>query len=137
MIVLGFTMWAQYARIVRGNILAIKEQDFVEAARAVGVSKPRIMIRHLLPNVMAPIIVIATLNIAGAILLESGLSFLGFGAQPPTPSWGNMISTGRIYLRQAPHLATSAGLSIFVTVLAFNLVGDGLRDALDPRLKNR
>lgn len=137
MIVLGLTMWAQYARIVRGSILTIKEQDFVEAARAIGVSNPRIMMRHLLPNVLAPIIVIATLNIAGAILLESGLSFLGFGAQPPTPSWGNMISIGRVYLRQAPHLATSAGVAIFVTVLAFNLVGDGLRDALDPRLKNR
>ncbi|HIE48106.1 TPA: ABC transporter permease [Candidatus Bipolaricaulota bacterium] len=135
MVVLGLTMWSQYARIVRGNILTVKEQDFVEAARALGAGNLRIMWRHLLPNVMAPVIVVATLNVAGAILLESGLSFLGFGAQPPTPSWGNMIATGRVYLRQAPHIATSAGMAIFLTVLAFNLVGDGLRDVLDPRLK--
>jgi len=137
MIVLGFTMWARYARVVRGSVLSLREQTFVEGARAIGASRWRIMARYLLPNVLAPVIVIATLNVAGAILLESSLSFLGYGVQPPTPSWGSMIGAGRKFLRQAPHLATSAGLAIFFTVLAFNLLGDGLRDALDPRQKNR
>lgn len=137
MIVLGLTMWSQYARVVRGSVLALKEQDFVEGGRAIGASNVRIMSRYLLPNVLAPIIVTATVNVAGAILLESSLSFLGYGAQPPIASWGSMISAGRTFLRQAPHLATSAGLAIFLTVLAFNLVGDGLRDALDPRQKNK
>jgi peptide/nickel transport system permease protein len=137
MIILGLTMWAQYARVVRGSVLTLKQQDFVEGARAIGASRVRIMTRYLLPNVLAPIIVMATVNVAGAILLESSLSFLGYGVQPPTASWGSMIGTGRTFLRQAPHLATSAGLAIFFTVLAFNLVGDGLRDAFDPRQKNK
>jgi len=137
MIVLGLTMWAQYARVVRGSVLTLKQQDFVEGARAIGASRVRIMTRYLLPNVLAPIIVIATVNVAGAILLESSLSFLGFGVQPPTPSWGYMIGKGRSFLRQAPHMATAAGMAIFFTVLAFNLVGDGLRDAFDPRQKNK
>ncbi len=137
MLVLGLTMWAQYARVLRGTILSLKEQDFVEGARAIGASHLRIMFRYLLPNALAPIIVTATLSVAGAILLESGLSFLGYGVQPPQASWGAIIGMGRRFLRQAPHMATSAGLAIFFTVLAFNLVGDGLRDALDPRQKNR
>jgi len=137
MLVLGLTMWAPYARITRGKILSLKEQDFVEGARAIGASHTRIMFRYLLPNALAPIIVMATVSVAGAILLESGLSFLGYGVQPPQASWGAIIGMGRRFLRQAPHMATSAGLAIFFTVLAFNLVGDGLRDALDPRQKNR
>lgn len=135
MVVLGLTGWSEYARIVRGSVLALKDQEFVIAARAMGVPGPTIIFRHLLRNAMAPVIVVATLNVAGAILLESGLSFLGFGAQPPTASWGNIISAGKVFLKTAPHVATAAGVAIFITVLSFNLVGDGLRDALDPKMK--
>lgn len=135
-IALAIVGWAGVARLVRGQVLAVREREFVEAARAVGESDARIIVRQILPNCMAPVIVSATLGIPGAIMAEAGLSFLGLGAQPPTPSWGQMISIGRGYLRFAPWFSVYPGLAIMVTVLAFNLFGDGLRDALDPRLRD-
>lgn len=135
MVVIGLTFWSSYARVTRGTVLSLKTTDFVEAARALGASNLRVILRHVLPNCMAPVIVLATLNVAGSILIETSLSFLGFGVQPPTPSWGNILTTGRQYMRNAPHIALFPGLAITLTVLAFNLLGDGLRDALDPRLK--
>jgi peptide/nickel transport system permease protein len=136
MLVIGVTSWPGLARMVRGQILSLREQEFVESARALGASDARIIFRHILPNAMAPVIVSATLRISGAILAESSLSFLGIGVQEPFPSWGSIINTGRYYLLQAPHLMIFPGLFIFLTVLSFNYVGDGLRDALDPRLKD-
>jgi len=135
MLVIGITSWPGLARMVRGQFLSLREQEFVLAARALGASNTRIIFRHILPNAMAPIIVSATLRIGGAILTESGLSFLGLGVQEPFPSWGSIINTGRTFLRQAPWITTFPGILIFLTVLSFNYVGDGLRDALDPRLK--
>jgi len=135
-IALAIVGWAGMARLVRGQVLAVREREFVEAAKAVGESDVRIIIKHILPNCLAPVIVSATLGIPGAIMSEAGLSFLGLGAQPPTPSWGQMISIGRGYLRFAPWFSVYPGLAIMVTVLAFNLFGDGLRDALDPRLRD-
>jgi len=123
-----------FARIVRGNVLSIKEQEFVEASRAVGSNRLRIMYRHILPNTVSPIIVHTTLSVATALLTAAGMSFLGLGVQPPTPEWGAMIGVGRHHIRDAPHIVTFPGLAIFVTVLAINFVGDALRDALDPRL---
>ncbi len=116
-------------------MLSVKEKEFVEAARALGASDARIMFRHILPNVMAPVIVMATLGMAHVILAAAALSFLGLGAQPPTPEWGSMLNAGRAFMRTAPHLTIFPGLVIMVTVLAFNFLGDGLRDTLDPRLK--
>ncbi|MCL0037952.1 ABC transporter permease, partial [Thermodesulfovibrionales bacterium] len=113
----------------------VKEKEFVEAARALGAGEARIMFRHILPNVMAPVIVMATLGMAHVILAAAALGFLGLGAQPPTPEWGSMLNDGRAFMRTAPHLTIFPGLAIMVTVLAFNFLGDGLRDALDPRLK--
>lgn len=136
MIVIGLTSWPSLARMVRGQILSLREQEFTEAARALGASDRRIIFRHILPNAMAPIIVSATLRIGGAILSESGLSFLGLGVPEPFPSWGSVLNGGRLYLTKAPWITTTAGIFIFLTVLAFNYVGDGLRDALDPRLKD-
>jgi peptide/nickel transport system permease protein len=136
MIVIGLTSWPSLARMVRGQILSLREQEFTEAARALGASDSRIILRHILPNAMAPVIVAATLRIGGAILSESGLSFLGLGVPEPYPSWGSVLNAGRSYLRMAPWITTLAGIFIFLTVLAFNYVGDGLRDALDPRLKD-
>jgi peptide/nickel transport system permease protein len=133
--VLGLTQWPGTARLVRGEVLSLRERDFVHAARALGMSRARIILRHLVPNVMAPVIVAATLGIGNTIVLEAGLSFLGLGVQPPTPSWGNMVADGRQNLIGAWWVATFPGLAIVITVLAFNLVGDGLRDALDPRLR--
>ena len=124
-----------FARVTRGQVLSLKEQDFIVAARMMGAQDGRIMLSHLLPNAVAPILVLCTLRIATAILTAASLSFLGLGAQPPTPEWGAMLSDGRAYLAIAPHVATTPGLAILITVLAFNLLGDGLRDALDPRLK--
>ncbi len=135
MTVLGLTLWPSTARIVRGEVLALREREFVEAARALGYSTPRILFRHVLPNALTPVIVAATLGIGNTIVLEAGLSFLGIGVQPPTPSWGNMVAGGRTALPEAWWLSTFPGLAIVVTVLAFNLLGDGLRDALDPRLR--
>ena len=136
-IILIFTAfgWTGVARLVRGQVLSLRHQDFVEAARVVGVSETRLIVRHLLPNALAPVIVAATLAVGGAILGESALSFLGLGIQPPTPSWGNMLQRAQEYIWNAPHLAIVPGFFIFITVLSFNFLGDGLRDALDPRLK--
>lgn len=134
-IVLIFTAfgWTIVARLVRAQILSLRTQDFIEAARAIGASEARLILRHLLPNAMAPVIVAATLAVGGAILGESALSFLGLGIAPPTPSWGNMLQRAQEYIWNAPHLAIVPGVFIFVTVLSFNFLGDGLRDALDPR----
>jgi peptide/nickel transport system permease protein len=134
-IIIGFTTWAQYARVVRAEVLSLREREFVLAARTVGAPNGRIIVRHILPNVLGPIIVLASLSVAGVILLESALSFLGLGAQPPMPSWGSMLADGRTYILTYPHIALFPGLAITVTVLAFNLLGDGLRDALDPRTR--
>lgn len=134
-LLLGLTQWPLVARMVRGEVMALREREFVEAGRALGFSGPRILVRHVLPNAMAPVIVAATLGIGDAIILEAGLSFLGLGVQSPTASWGGMVAEGRNYLLGAWWLATFPGLAIVITVLAFNLAGDGLRDALDPRLR--
>ena len=133
--VLGLTLWPSTARIVRGEVLTLREREFVQAAEALGYPKRRIILRHLIPNALAPVIVAATLGIGNTIVLEAGLSFLGYGVQPPTASWGTMVAAGRDDLLGAWWLATFPGLAIVFTVLSFNLVGDGLRDALDPRLR--
>ncbi|MCL0046986.1 ABC transporter permease, partial [Thermodesulfovibrionales bacterium] len=135
MLALAVVGWTSYARVVRGAVLSVKEKEFVEAAQALGAGEARIMFRHILPNVMAPVIVMATLGMAHVILAAAALGFLGLGAQPPTPEWGSMLNDGRAFMRTAPHLTIFPGLAIMVTVLAFNFLGDGLRDALDPRLK--
>ncbi|MGH2688473.1 MAG: ABC transporter permease, partial [Actinomycetota bacterium] len=132
---LGLVAWPSIARLVRGQTLALKEQQFVESARAVGASGRRIIFRHILPNCRGPLIVIVTLGVAGSILSEAALSFLGLGVQPPQPSWGSMLSAGRARMATAPWLTLFPGLAIFVTVLSLNLLGDGLRDVLDPRLR--
>ena len=133
-IAVGLTMWVDVARLIRGQILSIREKEFVEAGRALGFKNMRIILKHILPNVMGPVIVIAASNFASAILTEAGLSFLGIGAQPPTPSWGEMINAHRGYvLVDAAYLAFVPGLAIMILVLAFMLVGNGLRDALDSK----
>ena len=134
-LVLGITGWMSVARIVRGEVLSLREREFVQAARVLGMSDARIILRHIIPNTLAPVIVYTTLGIGNTILVEASLSFLGLGVQPPTPSWGNMISDGRDALITAWWIATFPGLAIVATVTAFNLLGDGLRDALDPRLR--
>ena len=134
--VLGLTQWPQTTRIVRGEVLSLRERDFVQAGRALGFSGPRLVLRHLVPNSLAPVIVAATLGIGDTIVLEAGLSFLGLGVQPPTPSWGTMVADGRDNLLGAWWISTFPGLAIVLAVLAFNLAGDGLRDALDPRLRS-
>lgn len=133
MIVIGLTSWMGVARLVRGEYLKIRELPYVEAARAIGCSSPRIIFRHILPNAQAPIIVAATLGMAGAILTESALSFLGMGVQPPMPSWGNMLMEAQAYMRDAPWMAVIPGLLILVTVLSLYFVGEGLREQLDVR----
>ncbi|EXJ24407.1 Dipeptide transport system permease protein DppC [Alkalibacterium sp. AK22] len=125
-----------FARISRGSTLEVRQLEYIEAVKALGASDLRIISLHVLPNILSPIIVQATLNIATSVLTASGLSFLGMGAQPPTPEWGAMLSDGRNYMWDAPHVATIPGLAIVVVVLAFNIFGDGLRDALDPKTKN-
>lgn len=137
MIAIGIVYTPQFARLVRGAVLAIREQEFVEAAGAVGAGAVRILGRHVLPNVLSPIIVLATLTVGFTIVETAGLSFLGLGATPPTPEWGSMLATGRSFMLTAPWIATFPGLAILVTVVGFNLVGDGLRDLLDPRLRGR
>jgi peptide/nickel transport system permease protein len=137
MLVIGLTSWMGTARLVRGQFLSLREKEFVEAAECIGVPSWRIITRHLLPNTMAVIIVQATLFMSVAILIESSLSYLGLGAQPPTPSWGGMLFSGRDYMRQAPWGTIFPGLAILMTVMAFNLLGDGLRDALDPHMRGR
>jgi ABC-type dipeptide/oligopeptide/nickel transport system permease subunit len=131
----GISMVPIYIRLVRGCTLLVKEQTYVEAARAMGTRDVTILIRHVLPNVMAPITIQTSLGMGTAILFAAGLGFLGVGVQPPTPEWGTMLSSGRAYLFNAPHVATFPGIAIFFAVLGFNLSGDGLRDILDPRFK--
>jgi peptide/nickel transport system permease protein len=134
-VVVGVSGWVVYARIVRGEVLSLREREFVQAARAVGSPPARIILRHLVPNAFTPWLVIATLDMARVIIVESALSFLGLGIPPPTPTWGAMLADGRVYMSTAWWLATFPGLAILVTVLGINLLGDGLRDTLDPRLK--
>ena len=134
-VVLGLTGWMGTARLVRGEVLSLREREFIQAARALGMGDGRIIFRHIIPNTMAPVIVSATLGIGQTILTEASLSFLGLGVQPPTPSWGNMVADGRDALITAWWIATFPGIAIVLTVVAFNLLGDGLRDALDPRLR--
>lgn len=132
---IGIANIPSYARIVRGQVLVVKEQDYCQALVALGASNFKIVFDHILPNILSSIIVYATLNIAGAIISEAALSFLGLGIQPPTPSWGNILKSGKDYLMTAPHIASFSGLAILMTVLGFNLFGDGVRDALDPKQK--
>jgi len=136
---LAVGIWAtpSFVRVTRSQVLGIKHREFVTAARATGVPTLRLVLRYVLPNAIPPIIVFATLYMANAILLEAALSFLGLGVQPPQPSWGLMVADGRDYLRVAPHIATFPGIAIMIAVLGFNLMGDGLRDALDPTLRGR
>ena len=134
-IVIGVSSWVVYARVVRGEVLSIREREFVQAAIALGSRDGRVVVRHVLPNAFTPWLVVATLDMARVIVIESALSFLGLGVQPPTPTWGGMLADGRVYITTAWWLATFPGLAILVTVLGINLFGDGLRDTLDPRLK--
>lgn len=135
MIVIGLTGWMGVARLVRAEVLSLRERDFIMAVRALGVGDARIIFRHILPNALSPVLVSATLGVAGAILTESALSFLGIGVPPPTPSWGNILTAGKEYIEFAWWLTLYPGLAITVTVLAYYLVGEGIRDALDPRLQ--
>jgi peptide/nickel transport system permease protein len=137
-LIIAIAIWGTptLARIVRGTVLSLREQEFIEAARSIGATPTRVMTVHLLPNSAAPIIVYATIGVAAAILTAAGLGFLGLGVQPPTAEWGQMLSGGRQYLRNAPHLVMAPGLAIFFTLLALNFIGDALRDALDPHLGN-
>ena len=132
---IGVVFVPNFARLIRAQVLSVKEHDFVAAARALGASDWRLVILHILPNCLAPLLVQCSFSVAFGILTEAALSFLGMGTQPPTPSWGIMLSAGRGYLEQAPWLGAFPGLAIFLAVLGFNLLGDGIRDALDPRLK--
>ena len=136
MVVIGLTSWTDVARLVRGEFLTLREREFVLAARLMGLSSKRIIFFHILPNALGPLWVVATLGIGGAILLESSLSFLGLGVQPPTASWGNILMEGKEHLTDAWWLVTFPGLAIFTTVLAFNLLGEGLREATDPKLQD-
>ncbi len=133
-LIIGLNSWMPVARLVRGQILSIKQQEFIAAAKAIGSTDRRVIFRELLPNALAPVLVAATLTVATAILLESSLSYLGYGIQPPTASWGNMLNNAQTYVFYAPWVAVFPGLMITVTVLSFNFAGDALRDALDPRL---
>ena len=134
---LAVTNVPRFARVVRASTLGTRETEYVSAARVIGASDGRILSRHIVPNILSPVIVIATLNIGAAILTEASLSFLGLGVAPPTPTWGGIIQSGTQQLEKAPWIALSAGVAIMITVLGFNLLGDGIRDALDPRLKER
>lgn len=136
MIVIGLTSWMGVARLVRAETMSIRQRDYVDAARIAGVPVTVILLRHILPNAFPPVLVSATLGIAGAILVESSLSFLGLGIQPPVPSWGNMLMEGKGTMEVAPWLSIYPGLAILLTVLGYNLLGESLRDMLDPRLKN-
>ena len=137
MIVIGLTSWMVSARLVRAEFLSLREQDFVAAARALGVGNLRIILRHMMPNAMGPVLVSATIGIAYAILTEAGLSFLGFGVPPPHATWGNILSDGRRFIFDAPWLTFIPGIAILVVVLAFNLFGEGLRDVMNPTLRER
>ena len=135
-LVLGLSDWVTYARTIRGSVLSLKKKEFVEASRAIGTPHRVILFRHILPNVLSPMLVLGTLRVANIIIWESGLSFLGMGVPPPMPTWGRMLAEGRLYITDAWWLVTLPGLAIMVTILSINLLGDGLRDALDPRLRN-
>lgn len=137
MIAVGVSLIPVYTRLARGSVLSVKEMAYVEAARTVGCSNVRIILLHILPNILSPIIVVSTLGMGRAIIAAAALSFLGLGAQPPTPEWGAMASMGRNYLRRAWWISTFPGLAIMITVMAINMLGDGLREALDPRLRRR
>lgn len=135
MVAVGIASIPQFTRVAQASVLSTKEADYVQAARVIGCSAPQILVRHILPNIVAPIMVLATTGVAAAIITGAALSFLGLGAQPPTPEWGSMLSNGRIYMEKAPWMMVFPGLAIMVTVMSINLFGDGLRDALDPRLR--
>jgi peptide/nickel transport system permease protein len=136
MVVIGLTRWTSIARYTRGEFIRLKERDYITAARAAGAGAPRIMFRHLLPNALAPILVTITFGIAHAVLIEAALSWLGFGVQPPQPSWGNLLHDAYVNLRSARYMVYPPCIAVFVSVLAYNLVGDALRDAVDPRIHN-
>ncbi len=135
-IVIGMTVWARYARVVRAEVMSLRERDFVSAARAMGSQTGRILLQHVIPNVLSSVIVLASLQIGTIIILESALSFLGLGVRPPTPTWGGILADGRAFILRYPHIAIFPGIMIVTTVLAFNFVGDGLRDALDPHQRS-
>lgn len=135
MIAIGIFSVPTFARLSRSSVISIKDKEYIEAVKSMGGSHLHIIMKHIIPNSIAPIIVLSTMRIATAIITAAGLSFLGMGAQPPTPEWGAMLSTGREYLRVAPHVSTMPGLAIMFLVLGFNMLGDGLRDALDPKMK--
>jgi peptide/nickel transport system permease protein len=135
MVALAIAGVPYYTRIVRGSVLSLMDKEFIQAARAIGTSPLRILVHHLLPNVVAPVIVAATLDVGWMIMAGAGMSFLGLGAQPPAAEWGLMLSNGSKYLRTAPHLSLFAGVAISTVVLALNFIGDGLRDALDPKVQ--
>ncbi len=130
---LGFMMWMRLARVTRAKTMQVRELEYVQAARALGMSTPRVLLKHILPNVLAPAIVLGTTMVAGVILIESGMSFLGFGVTPPASSWGSMMKDGQAYLSNAPHLVLLPGVLIMMAVFGFNMFGEGLRDALDPK----
>jgi peptide/nickel transport system permease protein len=132
MLALSLVGWTSYARVVRGSILSAKEKDYVLAARSLGIKDRSVLLHHIMPNVLAPVIVMATMGMAHVMLSAAALSFLGLGLQPPYPEWGSMLNAGRPFMRTAPHLTVFPGLAIMLTVMAFNFLGDGLRDALDP-----
>lgn len=132
-VALGLIYWTSYARVVRANIVSLREEEFVDANRALGAKWYRTLFQHVLPNSLAPIIVVASVGLGSAVTAEAALSFLGLGIQPPTPSWGAILNTGLQFIRETPYLSTFPGMAIMVTVLGFNLLGDGLRDVLDPR----
>jgi peptide/nickel transport system permease protein len=134
-LIIGALVWTQFARVVRADMMSLRERDYVMAARSIGAQAPRLIMRHMLPNILGPVIVMFTLGIGSIIILEAALSFLGLGVQPPTPSWGRSLSDARPHILRFPHMAIVPGIMITLTVLAFNLIGDGLRDALDPRQK--
>ena len=137
MVVIGLTSWMGVARLVRAETLSLRERDFIAASKLAGAPTSRLLFVHILPNALAPVLVSATLGVAGAILVESSLSFLGLGVQPPDASWGNMLMDGKNTLEIAPWLSLYPGLAILITVLGYNLLGESLRDMLDPRLRDR
>jgi peptide/nickel transport system permease protein len=137
MIAVGIRSIPSFARVTRSMVLSLKELEFVQGAHALGAGHPRVLFRHILPNSLSPLLVFSSMQVATAILLAAILSFLGLGVQPPTPEWGKMVSDGRGYLMEAPHVSLFPGLAIFLTVMGFNCLGDGLRDALDPRVRGK
>lgn len=136
MIAVGVSSIPSYARVMRANVMSIKEMQYIEAARAMGTNNFRIILKHVIPNTLAPVIVQSTIGVAGAILSAAGLGFIGLGIQPPNPEWGSMLNAGRHFIRDYPHLTMYPGLAIMITILSLNLLGDGLRDVLDPKLKD-